>query len=58
VTFVNNRATEGGAVYFSQSPVSFITFKGSAVVNFCDNSALLSGGAISLPKNSNIWFTG
>ena len=55
VTFIHNEAIEGGAIYLSFSD---IIFTGIAIVNFYNNTALLSGGAISSLYNSNILFTG
>ena len=55
VTFIHNEAIEGGAIYLSFSD---IILTGIAIVNFYNNTALLSGGAISSLYNSNILFTG
>ena len=55
VMFIHNKAIEGGAVYLSSSDIIFTDI---AIVHFCNNTASLSGGAISSLNNSNIWFTG
>ena len=56
VTYNANTALQGAVVYLSTW--SSLTIKDDVVVDICNNTALLSGGAISSLNNSNIWFTG
>ena len=56
VTYNANTALQGAVVYLSTW--SSLTIKDDVVVDICNNTASLSGGAISSLDNSNILFTG